>query len=338
MGQPGEPAAVLRPHAAVGAARTGDAVVHRRAARGRSRRVAGDHDERLGRSLPRAGRHRRDPALPGAERRASGADRHRPRRRGRDDRPMARVPRRVLRVPERRPPAPARRGHRQDVVGGPGRPVPHVCQGRRRRVRLRGMVPRGPRRPDVRHGRPDPPVLRRRPRGGRRRAGPRRRLRHGRGDGAGHLPDRLARAGPQRRGDRRTRRSVRWAPARAARRGADRRRLVARRALRRPPVLRRSHPPGAVGSPDLRAHVTGVRRMRRRRLDARRSRPDARDAHADRGGDPASAVRAPLPGGSDHAPPRRGRPPGVPRAPVPRGARARPRTARRGGYRRAALG
>ena len=73
VGEPGEPAALLRSHGALGPAAAGDAVVHRRPVRGRAGLVAGDDPERLGRRRPRAGGDGRDPALPAAERRACHA-------------------------------------------------------------------------------------------------------------------------------------------------------------------------------------------------------------------------------------------------------------------------
>ena len=61
-------------------------VVHGRPERGRAGRHAGDDAVALGRRVPRAGRHGGHAAPPEPERRAGRADRHRPRRRGRDDR------------------------------------------------------------------------------------------------------------------------------------------------------------------------------------------------------------------------------------------------------------
>ncbi len=52
VGEPGEPAAVLRSHGALGSAAAGDAVVHRRPDRGRAGLVAGDDPEPLGRRRP----------------------------------------------------------------------------------------------------------------------------------------------------------------------------------------------------------------------------------------------------------------------------------------------
>ena len=57
--------------------------------------------------------------------------------------------RRVLRLPERRLPAPARRRHGQDVVGGAGRAVPDLRVPRRRGVLVRGVDRGRPSRQDV---------------------------------------------------------------------------------------------------------------------------------------------------------------------------------------------
>ena len=81
----GEPPAPARPPDAVGLEGAGDAVVYRRAGRGGAGRHAGGDDVGLGGRLPRPGRHGDHPAPAEPERRAGRADRHRPRRRRRDD-------------------------------------------------------------------------------------------------------------------------------------------------------------------------------------------------------------------------------------------------------------
>ena len=333
MGQPGEPAAVLRPHAAVGLARTGDAVVYRRPPEA-DLAAARDHDERLGRSLPRAGRHRRDPALPLAERRASGADRHRPRRRGRDDRPMARVPRRVLRVPERWPPAPARRGTDKmssEVLVGLYCTYAKVDADEFGYEAWKARVREG--RTFVTGGL----ILRFTVDG------------HEAGDvvrvpGGGSVTVEATVEGIFPIGSLELVRNGEVIAARNDPSGG--RRLELREEVRIDDdswLAVRSGGPRYFDGPTHRGPwIAGSSRTRHRctshaaKATGRASIPTGR-ARCSRRSRPGSAstVRAPLPGGSDHAPPWRGRPPGVPRAPVPRGARARARTARRGRVRTA---
>ena len=83
--EPGESAALSRPPDPVGAQGAGDAVVQRRARRGGAGWQPGRDHERLGRPHPRPGRPRHHPPSAVSQRRAGGPDRHRPRRRRRDD-------------------------------------------------------------------------------------------------------------------------------------------------------------------------------------------------------------------------------------------------------------
>ena len=183
-------------------------------------------------------------------------------------------------------------GYRVPLVGGtdkmssdvPVGLVPDVREPRRRAVLVRRLDPCGPRGPNL-------PERRRRSCASRSTA-------HGVGDtvhlsGPGHRERRgLGRERAARSRRLQLVRTARWslepgalagAAARAPRRGPGRRRLVARRTVRRSRLLRRSEPPRRVGTPDLRAHLARVRRVRRGRVVPLRPRAGPADAHADRG-------------------------------------------------------